>query len=74
MSSEYLAYNRYVGIVPLLRTRALKKQKKNITMADPIAGSSGTGIGNIAAPSRQPLHDGPVEGPHEGFYIITRSV
>ena len=68
MSSEYLAYNRYVGIVPLLRTRALKKQNKNITMADPIAGSSDMATLLIATPSRRSLRDGFIEDPIEGFY------
>ena len=51
----------------------LHNNKKEHHHGGRIAGSSGTGIRNIAAPSRQPLRDGPVEGPHEGFYIITRS-
>ena len=68
MSSEYLAYNRYVGIVPLLQTRELKKQKKNITMADPIAGSSDMATVLIATPSRRSLRDGFIEDLIEGFY------
>jgi hypothetical protein len=70
MSSEDLAYNRYVGIVPLLRTRAHKKQKKNITMADPIAGSSDMATVLITTPSRRSLRDGLIEEPIEGFYSI----
>ncbi len=44
----------------------------NTTMADPFAGSSGIAIvNNIASPPGQPLRDGLVKGPYEGFYIIT---
>ena len=68
MSSEYLAYNHYVEIVPLLRTRARKKQKKNITMADPIAGSSDMATVLIATPSRISLCNGLIEDPIKGFY------
>ncbi len=48
-------------------------RKKNITMVDPIDGSSGMAIVNIATPSRQPLPDGLAEGPYEGFYLITQT-
>jgi hypothetical protein len=41
----------------------------NVTMlVDPIAG--GMAIVNIAAHPHQPLHDGFVKGPYEGFYSI----
>ena len=40
-------------------------------MADPLAGSSGIAIVNIASPPWQPLHDGLVKGPYEGCYKIT---
>ncbi len=40
-------------------------------MPDPFSGSSGIAILNIASPPWQPLHDGLVKGPYEGFYKIT---
>ncbi len=40
-------------------------------MADPFAGSSGIAIVNIASPPWQPLHDGLVKCPYEGFHKIT---
>ena len=40
-------------------------------MADPLAGSSGIAIVNIASPPWQPLHNGLVKGLYEGFYKIT---
>ncbi len=40
-------------------------------MADPLAGSSGIAIVNIASPPWQPLHDWLVKGLYEGFYKIT---
>jgi len=42
--------------------------KKNITMADPIAGSSDMAIIVIATPSRKSLCNGLIEEPIEGFY------
>ena len=42
--------------------------KKNITMADPIAGSSDMAIIVIATLSRKSLLDGLIEEPIEGFY------
>jgi len=45
-------------------------EKKKITMVKPFAGSSGMDISNIAAPPRQPLRDGLIEGAYEGFYLI----
>jgi hypothetical protein len=44
--------------------------KKNITMVEPFAWSSGMAIVLIASPSRQPLCNGLVEGADEGFYFI----
>jgi hypothetical protein len=44
--------------------------KKNITMADPIAGSSDMAIVVIATPSRKSLRNGLIEEPIEGFYFI----
>ena len=37
------------------------------TMVKPFAGSSGMDILNIAAPPRQPLHDGLIEAPTKDF-------
>ena len=53
----------------LYLTKDLAKKKK-ITMVKPFAGSSGMDISNIAAPHRQPLRDGLIEGAYEGFYLI----
>jgi hypothetical protein len=44
--------------------------KKNITMVEPFAWSSGMAIILIANPSQQPLCNGLVEGADEGFYFI----
>ncbi len=43
---------------------------KNITMVEPIAGSSGMAIVIIAASLWQPLCDGLVKGTAEGIYLI----
>ena len=43
---------------------------QKINMVKPFAGSSGMDISNIAAPPRQPLRDGLIEGAYEGFYLI----
>ena len=45
-------------------------KKMNTTMADPIAGSSGMAIVNIASPTWQRLRNGLVKSPFEGFYSI----
>jgi hypothetical protein len=45
-------------------------QKKNITMVEPFAWSSGMAMVLIANPSRQPLRNWLVEGADEGFYFI----
>jgi hypothetical protein len=58
-----------VLIYLLYLTKDLAKKKK-ITMVKPFAGSSGMDILNIAAPPRQPLHNGLIEGAYEGFYLI----
>ncbi len=42
----------------------------NNTMADPIAGSNGMDILNVAAPPPANLSDGLVEVLYEGFYSI----
>jgi hypothetical protein len=56
------------------KTGATKKKgptlKKNITMVEPFAWSSGMAIVLLANPSRQPLCNGLVEGIDEGFYFI----
>jgi hypothetical protein len=44
--------------------------KKNITMVEPFAWSSGMAIVLIANPLQQPLRNGLVEGSEEGFYVI----
>jgi hypothetical protein len=44
--------------------------KKNITMVEPFAWSSSMAMVLIANPSRQPLHNGLVEGADKGFYFI----
>jgi hypothetical protein len=44
--------------------------KKNITMVEPFAWSSGMAIVLIANPLRQPLCNGLVEGADEGFHFI----
>jgi hypothetical protein len=44
--------------------------KKNITMVEPFAWSSGMAMVLIAIPLRQPLCNGLVEGADEGFYFI----
>jgi hypothetical protein len=45
-------------------------RKKNITMVEPFAWSSGMAMVLIANPSWQPLRNGLVEGADEGFYFI----
>jgi hypothetical protein len=44
--------------------------KKNITMVEPFAWSSGMAMVLIANPSWQPLCNGLVEGADKGFYFI----
>jgi hypothetical protein len=44
--------------------------KKNITMVDLFAWSSGMAMILIASPLWQPLHNGLVEGADKGFYFI----
>ena len=44
--------------------------KKNITMVEPFAWSSGMAMVLFANPLRQPLCNGLVEGADEGFYFI----
>jgi hypothetical protein len=44
--------------------------KKNITMVEPFAWSSGMAMVLIANPSQQPLCNGLVESADEGFYFI----
>jgi hypothetical protein len=44
--------------------------KKNITMVEPFAWSSGMAMVLIANPSRQPLCNGLVEGADEGLNFI----
>jgi hypothetical protein len=56
-------------MVPISRTEHLKP-KKNITMADPIAGSSDMAIILTATPLRKSLRDVLVEDPIEGFHSI----
>ena len=64
---RYLSYLFIYYFINL--TKDLAKKKK-ITMVKPFAGSSGMDISNIAAPPRQPLRDGLIEGAYEGFYLI----
>ena len=59
-----------VSIVLIYLLLYLTAKKKKITMVKPFAGSSGMDISNIAAPPRQPLRDGLIEGAYEGFYLI----
>jgi hypothetical protein len=47
--------------------------KKNTTMVEPFAWSSGMAMVVIANPLRQPLCNGLVEGADEGFYFILQT-
>jgi hypothetical protein len=44
--------------------------KKNITMVEPFAWSSGMAMVLLANPLQQPLCNGLVKGADEGFYFI----
>jgi hypothetical protein len=44
--------------------------KKNITLVEPFAWSSGMAMVLTTIPSRQPLCNGLVKGTDEGFYFI----
>ncbi len=71
-TQSYLSFVCNVGIVTYGWSPTFNHQKKTTTMAEPFAGPGGMAIGMVllAAPPRQPLRDGLVEGAYEGICLI----